>query len=222
MAGLAGLFGVPLLGAAPDVPFLCHFRRAVEITDAHPYMEITEYLAGWRDHTETAYRTLSYFDTANLGRYAATPALFSVALMDEVCPPSTVFAAFNAYGLGDHDSSAEPGKQINVYPTTATRAAARTRSRRNSTGSPSCSPTSRSPVRPGRPPRRRSPAGRRRGRRRRPDHEPRSTRRPRCPAPTRPRLPAAPAANPAAGTVQGPSGCEPPESELRGRGQIPQ
>ncbi|HEY5848372.1 MAG TPA: acetylxylan esterase [Microlunatus sp.] len=116
VAGLAGLFGVPLLGAAPDVPFLCHFRRAVEITDTHPYVEITEYLAGWRDHTETAYRTLSYFDTAILGRYAATPALFSVALMDAICPPSTVFAAFNAYGLGDHDSSAEPGKQINVYP----------------------------------------------------------------------------------------------------------
>ena len=42
VAGLAGLFGVPLLGAAPDVPFLCHFRRAVEITDMHPYVEITE------------------------------------------------------------------------------------------------------------------------------------------------------------------------------------
>ena len=34
----------------------------------HPYVEMTEYLAGWRDHTETAYRTLSYFDGANLGR----------------------------------------------------------------------------------------------------------------------------------------------------------
>jgi cephalosporin-C deacetylase len=31
--------------------------------------------------------------------------------MDAICPPSTVFAAFNEYG-----SAAEPGKQINVYP----------------------------------------------------------------------------------------------------------
>ena len=32
------------------------------------------------------------------GARASVPALFSVALMDPVCPPSTVFAAFNAYG----------------------------------------------------------------------------------------------------------------------------
>ena len=30
-------------------------------------------------------------------RRAAAPALFSVALMDTVCPPSTVFAAYNHY-----------------------------------------------------------------------------------------------------------------------------
>ena len=64
----------------------------------NPYAELTGYLAGWRDHTDTAYRTLSYFDGANLGRWATVPALFSVALMDEVCPPSTVFAAYHHYG----------------------------------------------------------------------------------------------------------------------------
>ena len=111
VAGLAGLSGVPLVAAAPDVPFLCHFRRAVEITGANPYAELTSYLAGWRDHTETAYRTLSYFDGANLGRWAEVPALFSVALMDEVCPPSTVFAAYHRYGAGPHVA-----KMINVYP----------------------------------------------------------------------------------------------------------
>ncbi|MEV0788635.1 acetylxylan esterase [Kribbella sp. NPDC050459] len=39
----------------------------------------------------------------NLGRLATTPALFSVALMDQVCPPSTVFAAYNHYGGGQKD-----------------------------------------------------------------------------------------------------------------------
>ena len=29
---------------------------------------------------------------------ATAPALFSVALQDDVCPPSTVYAAYNAYG----------------------------------------------------------------------------------------------------------------------------
>ena len=109
-AGLAPLAGVELVGAAPDVPFLCHFQRAVELTDQRPYGEITAYLAGWRDQVTTTYRTLSYFDGVHLGRRARTPALFSVALMDPICPPSTVFAAFNHYG-GDSD----PAKEIAVY-----------------------------------------------------------------------------------------------------------
>lgn len=110
VAGLAGLFGVPLTAAAPDVPFLCHFQRAVAVTDADPYAELTRYLSGWRDHAEAAYRTLSYFDGANLGRWATTPALFSVALMDEICPPSTVYAAYHHYG-----ADAGIAKSIEVY-----------------------------------------------------------------------------------------------------------
>lgn len=35
-AALAALSGISLAGAAPDVPFLCHFRRAVELTDTPP------------------------------------------------------------------------------------------------------------------------------------------------------------------------------------------
>jgi cephalosporin-C deacetylase len=118
VAGLAGLLGLPLIAAAPDVAFLCHFRRAVEITGAEPYAELTRYLAAWRDHSEQAYRTLSYFDGAILGRWARVPALFSVALMDEVCPPSTVFAAYHHYGTepGGTDSSAEPPKSMRVFP----------------------------------------------------------------------------------------------------------
>ena len=34
----------------------------------------------------------------HLGRRATAPAMFSVALMDPVCPPSTVFAAYHHYG----------------------------------------------------------------------------------------------------------------------------
>ena len=33
----------------------------------------------------------------NFARRATAPAMFSVALMDPVCPPSTVFAAYNHY-----------------------------------------------------------------------------------------------------------------------------
>ena len=41
------------------------------------------------------------------GARATAPALFSVALMDEICPPSTVYAAFHAYG---------GAKGLRVYP----------------------------------------------------------------------------------------------------------
>jgi cephalosporin-C deacetylase len=111
-SALAKLVDVEVIGSAPDVPFLCAFPRALQITDAHPYGEITRYLAGWRDQVATAYRTLSYFDGALLGQRASAPALFSVALMDQVCPPSTVFAAYNRYG-----STANPGvaKDIKIY-----------------------------------------------------------------------------------------------------------
>lgn len=112
VAGIAPLVGIDLLGAAPDVPFLCHFQRAIELTDRHPYGEITEYLAGWRDQVDTAYQTLGYFDGVNLGRRARAQTLFSVGLMDPICPPSTVFAAYNHYAtLADTDVA----KDIRVY-----------------------------------------------------------------------------------------------------------
>ena len=110
-AGLAALSGIDLAGVAPDVPFLCHFERAVQITDRHPYAEITEFLAAWREHAGAAYRTLGYFDGVNLGRLATAPTLFSVGLMDEICPPSTVYAAFNHYG-----GQTGVEKSIVVYP----------------------------------------------------------------------------------------------------------
>jgi cephalosporin-C deacetylase len=80
-----------------DVPFLCDFRRSSQVAMTNPYLEIVRYLASHRDHEEAAFATLSYFDGAVLARRASAPALFSVALMDETCPPSTVYAAFNAY-----------------------------------------------------------------------------------------------------------------------------
>ena len=40
-------------------------------------------------------RTLAYFDGANFARRASVPAWFSAALMDDICKPSTVFAAYN-------------------------------------------------------------------------------------------------------------------------------
>jgi len=103
---VAGL--VPdLAGAIARVPFLCDFPRATVITDAKPYKEIGEYLARYRDRTAQVLDTLSYFDGVNFARRAKAPVWITAALMDAICPPSTVFAAFNNY--------AGP-KQVAVWP----------------------------------------------------------------------------------------------------------
>jgi cephalosporin-C deacetylase len=103
---VAGL--VPDLAAAmPHVPFLCHVERALGITDAQPYGEIVQFLSVHRGAAEAVRRTLSYVDGVVLGRRAHAPALFGVGLRDTVCPPSTVFAAYNQY--------AGP-REIEVYP----------------------------------------------------------------------------------------------------------
>jgi cephalosporin-C deacetylase len=96
-----------LAGVLADVPFLQHFRHATEITDGFPYKEIANFCKVHRDKVEQIFSTLSYFDGLNFVARAQAPALYSVALMDEICPPSTVYASYNHY--------AGP-KQIAVYP----------------------------------------------------------------------------------------------------------
>ena len=81
----------------PDVPFLCHYRKATEITDTHPYAEITRFCKTHREKIEAVFHTLNYFDGINFAVRAHAQALFSVALMDDICPPRTVYAAYNHY-----------------------------------------------------------------------------------------------------------------------------
>ena len=103
---VAGLV-TDLCAVMPDVPFLCHFERAVEICDRAPYAELTRYLSVHRTAAPSTFATLSYFDAVNFAKRATAPALFSVALMDQTCPPSTVYAAYHAY---------RAAKDIVVYP----------------------------------------------------------------------------------------------------------
>ena len=101
VAGLVeGLWGV-----MPDVPFLCDFARSIVVASRDPYLEIARYLAVHRDKAELALRTLSYFDGVHFAARARAPALFSVALMDTICPPSSVYAAYNAYAGGKEMAS---------------------------------------------------------------------------------------------------------------------
>lgn len=95
---LAAAALVPGIAAVmPDVPYLCDFWRSVTVATRDPYLEIARYLAVHRDAEAQVFATLNYFDGVHFAGLATAPALFSVAVMDTICPPSTVYAAYNAY-----------------------------------------------------------------------------------------------------------------------------
>jgi len=108
--------GLTLAAAALDsrpkvamarVPFLCHYRRAVEVSDKWPYLEIARYCNWNPDREEQVFRTLSYCDNLNLAARITCPTLVTVGLQDLVCPPSTVYGTYN-------QMSCE--KEMLVYP----------------------------------------------------------------------------------------------------------
>jgi cephalosporin-C deacetylase len=105
-ASQGGGIGLAVAGLLPsdvslllcDVPALCDFPRAIDLAEQNPYLEVVNYLRVHRERRDEALRTLSYFDGVLLGARARAASLFSIALMDTVCAPSTQYAAYNAYG----------------------------------------------------------------------------------------------------------------------------
>lgn len=91
-----------------SVPFLCDFQRAVNVATAGPYPEILNYLKWRPDDEKRAFETLSYFDAMNLAPNVLGPSFVSVGLVDVICPPSSVYAAFN------HLTAQK--KELAVYP----------------------------------------------------------------------------------------------------------
>ena len=91
----------------PGMPFLCNFERPLEISKQYPYWEFADYIRHYPDRAGRVFRTLSYFDNLNLAEWINCPALFSVGLMDELCPPSTVFEGYNRLSVT---------KEIAVFP----------------------------------------------------------------------------------------------------------
>lgn len=91
-----------------DVPFLCDFPRAVQVATADPYPEIPRLLRLRPELEQTAFATLAYVDVANLAHRVSCPAVVTVSLWDEICPPSTVFGTFSRLGSLD--------KSLRVFP----------------------------------------------------------------------------------------------------------
>lgn len=88
-------------------PFLCDIQRGITLAPHAPYTEIPEFLSENVDLVPQALATLAYVDCALLARRITAPCLLATGLMDVICPPSTVFAAYN-------EITAD--KDIAVYP----------------------------------------------------------------------------------------------------------
>jgi cephalosporin-C deacetylase len=90
-----------------NVPFLCDIQRGITLAPAAPFTEVPEFLNENVDLIDAALNTLRYVDCALLARRITAECLLSVGLMDDICPPSTVFAAYNEI---------TSGKDIAIYP----------------------------------------------------------------------------------------------------------
>ena len=92
----AALSSIPVVALA-DYPYLSHFNRAIDICPNGPYNELNEF---FRRNTKPAIEikakeTLSYFDIMNLADRIKCHTWVSIGLVDDITPPSTVFAVYN-------------------------------------------------------------------------------------------------------------------------------
>jgi cephalosporin-C deacetylase len=103
-ASQGGGIALAVAGLVPDLcavhlqaPLMCDIRQATRTAHDGPYLEISGYLGTRRGAVGNVFATLAYFDGIAFAQRATAPAWFSTGLLDQVCPPSTAFAAFHAY-----------------------------------------------------------------------------------------------------------------------------
>lgn len=97
--------------AAPVFPFLCDYRRVWEMDLAKDAYEELRYFFRRFDprheRAEAIFTRLGYIDIQNLAPRVRAEVLMFTGLMDQICPPSSQFAAYNKL----------PGrKRMVIYP----------------------------------------------------------------------------------------------------------
>ncbi|MFC8304457.1 acetylxylan esterase [Specibacter sp. NPDC057265] len=102
-----------VIATLSDVPFLQDFPRAIDLAVRGPYPEIANFLQRHRHRHGQVLEVLNYYDGVHLASRCTAPALYSAAGRDDICPPSTVYASYNAYGS---KSGRNPAKNIEFYP----------------------------------------------------------------------------------------------------------
>lgn len=97
--------------AAPVYPFLSDYKRVWEMDQAvDAYEELKDHFRHFdprHEREEETFEKLGYVDIQNLAPRVKAEVLWSVGLMDTICPPSTQFAAYNKLVAP---------KRLRVYP----------------------------------------------------------------------------------------------------------
>jgi cephalosporin-C deacetylase len=97
--------------AAPIFPFLCDYQRVWEMDlAANAYEELKTYFRLFdplHAREEEVFTRLGYIDNQHLAHRIRAEVLMAVGLMDQICPPSTQFAAYNRI---------PSKKQMLIYP----------------------------------------------------------------------------------------------------------
>lgn len=85
--------------AAPRVPFLSDYKRTWQMDlDKHAYAELREYFRSFdprHEREDAIFTKLGYIDIQFLCPRIRAEMYWAIGLMDEICPPSTQFAAYN-------------------------------------------------------------------------------------------------------------------------------
>ena len=112
--------------AAPAFPFLCDYRRVWEMDlTLHAYEELRQFFRLFdpnHEREDEIFTRLGYIDVQNLAKRIRGKVLMGTGLMDNICPPSTQFAAFNKIVAPkdmviypDHTHEGLPGWQDRVF-----------------------------------------------------------------------------------------------------------
>jgi len=88
-------------------PYLCGFLESARLTHSYPYEEINEYLRAHPDQLPLMTEALAYYDGINFAPKVTAPMMIYLGLEDDVCPPETGFAVYDALGAK---------KELHSYP----------------------------------------------------------------------------------------------------------
>ena len=87
--------------ASAGAPYLAGVIDAIELTNTYPYREINDYLRLYPESYDAIAECWSYYDCINMAPLIQCPIIVNIGLNDNVVPPETGYAVFNAIGASD-------------------------------------------------------------------------------------------------------------------------